>query len=1018
MKSNHFFLATLLGGCLTAAAQPIVDSWHTENSGRYARVYPSDEAVAQGPSAMITTWNQGAGVQSDPVYSGIHGIWRDDTWVYVRSSGLASYPMGPWYFGASRTAILNNFPANTATLYRLPLTPPLPPATKTLTEVGITGYFVDGVAMFNFDDTFSFSTADGVDGVPRNGLTGDGIWRRDALPNEGPTFDAGNAHPAGRLYHYHVNPTGLRFLLGDNVNYNATLNSYSEAAAPTKHSPILGWAADGYPLYGPYGHSTAGDSNSPLRRMTSGYRKRNTSVRQSLPAWAARYHGFSAGGTAEHPLAANQFGPNVDATFPIGQYIEDYEYLGDVGLSQIVNFDLDLHNGRICVTPEFPAGTYAYFMTIEADGTPAFPYLMGEAYYGEPTGSTVTSVPGTAAKIFSGGPEAQAKLSNPAINGSDVTLVWDGAQGGSYRLETSEDLQTWTLLSINAMAADNRFTVAQNGAGQSLQKFYRTIGTNVATFDTNGFDFTIGTGGGNTGTNNNTNTGPTGPVTVMFGFATNNTPPVPAISVIPSLITIGGQTATFVSRPGRFLGEATFDPAGLAPGDYPILVTMEAFAGAIIYTATNVFTVTNSVMPPPPTNSPSSGNILLLIVDDWAIDSSGLYNTNMAVSQPPTPTIDALAANGVLFRNGYAQPTCSPTRATMITGQHPFRHGVGAPVTPTELLTAAAFTLPEAFAANPGAGYNLASFGKWHLNADVNSPNTVGGWPHFSGSLGGGVGDYYNWRKTVNGVNTQGVMEYATTNTVNDTISWIQLQGTNRWFAWVGFNAGHTPFHKPPTNLHSYPNLSDTPTGAERRPAYEAAIESIDTEIARMLSSVDTNNTTIIILGDNGTPEGVAQPPFSFDRSKGTIYEGGTHVPFIISGAAVVNPGRTSDALVHCVDIYSTVLDLAGINASNTVPAGTVIDSRSIYPLLRQEPSNLTGFVFCETFGTNADPVKAGKAIRDPRFKLLRFDSDGHEEFYDLEADPAEQVNLLAGPLTAGQQNFYNILLAELNARQ
>lgn len=1013
MKPTNLFIAILLAGCLNAAAQPIVDSWFTENSGRYARVYPSDEAVVLGPGAMVTTWNQGQGVQDQPVYSGIHGIWRDDAWVYVRSSGLASYPMGPWYFGATRTAILNNFPANTATLYRLPLVPATPPATKTLTAVGIIGYFVDGVAMFNFEDTFSYVNASGEDGVPRNGLTGDGIWRRDAFVNEGVTFDAGNAHPAGRLYHYHVNPPGLRFLLGDSVNYNAASNSYSEAGTPTGHSPIIGWVADGYPIYGPYGYSSANDTNSPVRRIISGYRKRTLTSRQSLPAWVARDRGFSAAGsTAEHSLAANQFGPDVAANFPIGHYLEDHEYLGDVGQILGVGFDLDLHNGRVCVTPEFPSGTYAYFTAIEADGTPRFPYNMGEAYYGVPTAGTLPTVPGTATNIFKGGPEAAAKLSAPALSGNDVTLVWDGAQGGSYKVETSDDLQAWTLLSVNPMVSENRFTIAQAGAAQSPRKFYRAIGTNVDAFDTNGFDVTLMTGGGNPGTN----TVPTGPVAITFGFATNTTPPVPMVTRIPSLITIGGQTATFVSRPSRYVMEVTFDPTGLTPGDYPILVTLEAFSGDAVFTATNTFTV--SATPPPTPVGSNSGNILLLIVDDWAIDSSGLYNTNAAASLPPTPTIDALAANGLLFRNGYAQPTCSPTRATMITGRHPFRHGVGAPISATELLTADEFTLPEAFAANPGSGYQFASFGKWHLTTDVNGPSTVGGWPHFSGSLGGGVGDYYNWRKTVNGVNTQGVTEYATTNTVNDTISWIQTQGTNRWFAWVGFNAGHTPFHKPPTNLHSYPDVPDLPTGASRRPAYEAAIESIDTEIGRMLSQIDTNNTTIIILGDNGTPEGVAQPPFSFARSKGTIYEGGTHVPFIISGAAVSNPGRSTDALVHCVDIYSTVLDLAGINVSNTVPAGTVIDSRSLFPLLRQEPSNLTGFVFCETFGTNSNPAKAGKAIRDPRFKLLRFDSDAHEEFYDLIADPAEQTNLLLGTLTAGQQNAYNTLFAELAARQ
>src|SRR5204862_5389884 len=131
----------------------------------------------------------------------------------------------------------------------------------------------------------------------------------------------------------------------------------------------------------------------------------------------------------------------------------------------------------------------------------------------------------------------------------------------------------------------------------------------------------------------------------------------------------------------------------------------------------------------PPVHAASQTNILLLIADDYGADSSSLYNsTNNGASLPPTPNIEALARSGVVFRNAYANPVCSPTRACLITGRHGFRTGVGDVIAGIggPVLTAAEFTLPEAFAANPSLGYQLAHFGKWHLNNGLNSPNNIG----------------------------------------------------------------------------------------------------------------------------------------------------------------------------------------------------------------------------------------------------------------------------------------------------
>jgi len=205
-------------------------------------------------------------------------------------------------------------------------------------------------------------------GPGRGGPAGDGIWMRNAVLAESPTFDPCNAHqpPTGE-YHYHDNPVCLRLQLNDNIHRDGT--RYIENAAPWRHSPILGWAYDGNPIYGPYGYSNPKDAGSPIARMRSGFRLRSISQRHAMARWAAELHGVDA------QLDEQHYGPDVDSKHPLGWYVEDYEFLGSNG-------ELDLFNGRYTVTPEFPGGTYAYFVTIDEKGQPAFPYVLGRQYFG------------------------------------------------------------------------------------------------------------------------------------------------------------------------------------------------------------------------------------------------------------------------------------------------------------------------------------------------------------------------------------------------------------------------------------------------------------------------------------------------------------------------------------------------------------------------------------------------------------------------------------------------------------
>jgi hypothetical protein len=368
-------------------------------------------------------------VQSQPAYCGVQEIVSSANWVYVFSTGLGSQIMGPWQNG-----YFPNLPTDQHFIFAIPRHPRAQTAHEAnrLFEIGM---FVDGVRMFDAGDAFSYSHQNGRDADPRAGIgQGDRIWNRDALVNEGQTFDASFAHQQNRgTYHYHVEPIALRYELGDHVDFDATTQTYHESsAAPTKHSPIIGWMQDGYPLYGPIGFSNPTNPASGLRRMVSGFVLRNgengadnlaQTGRNTLPAWDAREQNRSAA------LQNSETGPNVSANFPLGHYMEDYAYLGDLGKTLGKDFDLDELNGRWCVTPEFPQGTYAYFTTIDARGWPIYPYNMGRRYHGHANGQLVRGIFEPVTTNFLA--HADTTASAPALPAAkNTTLIWNAGTGG------------------------------------------------------------------------------------------------------------------------------------------------------------------------------------------------------------------------------------------------------------------------------------------------------------------------------------------------------------------------------------------------------------------------------------------------------------------------------------------------------------------------------------------------------------------------------------------------------------
>ncbi len=452
----------------------MITSWFTTYSGQYARLYATDADKTSGNA--IRTWSKGSISQTVPAYCGIYYVAYSASWVYVRSAGLPGHVMGPWYLNAGHTTAFPNYPKFTGTLYRFPRTTSVP-STKTLTGLGAIGFFVDGVAMFDTRDAFYWNgTAD---------ANGTGNWNREAWVNEGVTFDPGYAHqPGDGTHHYHADPIALRYQLGDHVDYNSSTKTYSESTnTVTKHSPILAWVRDGYPLYGPYGYANATNASSGIRRMVSGYVLRNgqsgsqnltTVGRTNIPQWAVRLYNVSAA----------QSGPTVSTSYPLGRYMEDNDYLGDLGYTKGTDFDLDEYNGRYCVTPEFPNGTYAYFVSINSSGAPAFPYNIGRAFYGNPTGNTVSSITETVTTNFVGGSSSSISLAPPSVNNTsgNVTLTWSSVEGGTYVVSGTSDFKTWTTNAASVTATGITASATETGiAKTNANRFYKVTRTGLPT---------------------------------------------------------------------------------------------------------------------------------------------------------------------------------------------------------------------------------------------------------------------------------------------------------------------------------------------------------------------------------------------------------------------------------------------------------------------------------------------------------------------------------------------------------
>jgi arylsulfatase A-like enzyme len=392
-------------------------------------------------------------------------------------------------------------------------------------------------------------------------------------------------------------------------------------------------------------------------------------------------------------------------------------------------------------------------------------------------------------------------------------------------------------------------------------------------------------------------------------------------------------------------------------------------------------------------------NILLIIADDMGRDAT--FGFSEGSLKPITPHINSIKNSGITFQNFWSYPTCSPTRASIITGKYGYRTGVK---WAGDVLPSTERSLQKYIKEETGSRYNSAVIGKWHLSGNNSSlDRSAFGIDYYAGLMGGGLQNYFQWNLTNDqGTNLQS--GYSSKIFTDLAMDWVGAQD-QPWFLWLAYNAPHTPFHKPPSIMHNQGELTNYSEGMDPMPYYLAAIEAMDFQIGRLINGLtqeEKDNTIILFMGDNGTPNEVGQSPYPDNAVKGSLYQGGINVPLFVSGKGVQRTGNDYNLLTS-TDLFSTIAQLAGVDSDE------IHDSKSFMNLLTADDGQ-RAFQYSEMESPNASKW----AISNGDYKLI-VRANGAQELYDLVSDPYESENLIGAALSLEAIDAKTALEAELH---
>ncbi|HET6455718.1 MAG TPA: sulfatase [Armatimonadota bacterium] len=419
-------------------------------------------------------------------------------------------------------------------------------------------------------------------------------------------------------------------------------------------------------------------------------------------------------------------------------------------------------------------------------------------------------------------------------------------------------------------------------------------------------------------------------------------------------------------------------------------------------------------------------NVVFILADDLGWQDTSLYGSKFY----ETPNIDRLAKRGMKFTQAYAaNPLCSPTRASIMTGLHPARIGITAPVChyPQAVLQSYVpekrpawekvipcqsatrlkwkyFTLAECLKT---AGYTTGHFGKWHLGPEPYDPLHQGfdvDVPHSSGA--GPAGGYIApWKFT--GISGE-PGEHIEDRMAEEAVKFIKKNADRPFFLNYWAWSVHSPWGAKPELIEKYKAKAD-PSDPQHNALYAAMVQSLDEAVGKLIQTLDdlkiADNTIIVFFSDNG---GVA-----FDDQygnqvtsnsplrggKATMYEGGTREDCIVVWPRVVKAGSSSDEIVQSIDFYPTILDMLNLKPK----PGQKFDGISITPALKQKGGLDREAIFCH-FPNDIPRTATLPAVyvRKGDWKLIRFFHQGENgahtyELYNLKDDLGETRNLAGG---------------------
>ena len=423
-KINSLFILLMI--CMFANAQtnPVIINWMQNTTGIVGSHY-----VAGNSTPIVGT--DSANVKT---------VLYSANWSYIRANGIPAYVTGPFLDGNPSVATSQN------AIFKMPLVPVQNTGTLTATTGGNIGLFINGVALFDYRDGVSWQNSTGtLKGGPYGGM-GDGVWNRDAVVGERLGFDCSKGHPAMGNYHHHQNPSAFKLDLNVISNVCTLYDADGLYSIDSmQHSPLIGFAYDGFPIYGAYAYETVNGTGN-IVRMKSSYNKRNITVRTQY-----------ADGTSVTP------GPPVSGTYPVGYFREDYEYIP----TSVATPDyLDEHNGRFCVTPEYPSGIYCYFATVDSVWNSAYPYVVGPTYYGVRTAAKITSI-------------------------TEPVTVYAAPTGVNENIQDESDIRVFAVpvsdlivIQVNDLTKENINITLYDLMGRLVDKTILYQGSTIAYFDT------------------------------------------------------------------------------------------------------------------------------------------------------------------------------------------------------------------------------------------------------------------------------------------------------------------------------------------------------------------------------------------------------------------------------------------------------------------------------------------------------------------------------------------------------